>query len=147
MAATQPGLPSMKMPLSTRFEVLAWSGPASEADVQCFRAQFGAMPAEYACLVADVCELELSLDGTQYVRIWGPAGCVDMNAGHEFTRYIPACIPIGDDGGGRTFMYTEGKAGKGIYLVSNGNIDMADSQFISGSLHAMLLHAEGLERL
>lgn len=93
--------------------------------------------------MADV-ELKV-MDSTSYIRIWGAAGCSEMNAAYHIQDYIPHALAIGDDEGGKVIFYAEGKEGFGLYLVGFGNLDLDDAVYIAPSLEALLIEGIGAE--
>ena len=85
------------------------------------------------------------MDSTSYIRIWGAAGCSEMNAAYHIQDYIPQALAIGDDEGGKVIFYAEGKEGFGLYLVGFGNLDLDDAVYIAPSLETLLIEGIGAE--
>jgi hypothetical protein len=125
------------------YRVLAAGSAASPEDILDATRHFGSLPAGYIDLVKKVTELELEHAGGQYIRIWGPAGCVEMDEAYDIRRRMPGTVPVGDDGG-RVIFYGEGPCGIGLYYVGWGVLDTNESVWIANDLRSLLLHAEGL---
>lgn len=83
----------------------------------------------------------------QYIRIWGPAGCIEMDEGYGIRRRIPGAFPVGDDGGGHVIFYQNGKDGFGLYHVGYGNLVGDDAIWIAPTLADLLTKGKGIERL
>jgi hypothetical protein len=131
--------------LDASFRVLA-SGPAADAtQVAALQRHFGAVPAEYVEAVGEATEIELQHGDGQYIRIWGPDGCIETDEGYRIRERIPGAIPIGDDGGGHVIFYQGGKPGAGLYHVGYGDLDGEDAVFIAPSLTELLTSAMGIE--
>ena len=94
-------------------------------------------------LIEKQTELELQHQDGQYVRIWEPLGCVEMNEGYSITARIPGSFPFGDDGGGRVLHY---QGTNGIYLVGYGSLNAEDSVFVAPSLQALLINETGIDK-
>jgi hypothetical protein len=130
--------------LDSSFRILA-KGPASDAaQVAALQRHFGSVPPEYLEIAAEATEIELQHGDGQYVRIWGPDSCIEMDDGYGIRRRIPGAFPIGDDGGGRVIFYQHGKRGTGLYHVGYGNLDREDAAFIATSLRDFLTKAVGI---
>lgn len=127
------------------FKILASQSAASPDDISNLQSCFGNIPHEYLALVCESTEIELQHVGGQYVRIWGPTGCIEMNEGYGIGRRLPGAIPIGDDGGGRVIFYGDGHFGPGLYHLGYGNLDRDDAIWIAPSLRHFLIEAEGVE--
>jgi len=126
--------------LHPRFRVERFDPAAGEADIAKLAGAFPSeIPAEYLELVREGTEVELRVDGTRYLRIWGPKGVLDQSAGYPFRRYIPSAIPVGDDGGGNALVYMNGVRGPGLYWVDYGNIDADDARFAAVSMRGLLV--------
>lgn len=109
--------------LHSSMEILASGPPAEVAQTSSLRTHFGIIPTEYAELVSEATEVELQHNDGQYIRIWGPMGCIEMDEGYGMRQRIAAAFPIGDDGGGHVIFYQNGKNGPGLYHVGYGNLD------------------------
>ena len=126
-------------------EVLASGPPASGTEVVSLQEHFGAVPADYLQLVSEATEIELRHANGQYVRIWGPVGCIEMNEGYGIRRRIPGAVPIGDDGGGNVIFYQKGKQGFGLYHLGYGNLDGDAAIWIAPTLTHFLTRCVGIE--
>lgn len=133
--------------LNSSLQLLASGPPASQYDISLMKKYFPNIPQEYLDLLHQATEIELQTHDGKYFRIWEPIGCIDMEAGHGFGKHIVGAIPVGDDGGGSTFIYFRGEGRDGLYLVSNSNIDINDAIFISPSLNNLLFDGEGIENI
>jgi hypothetical protein len=132
--------------LNSSFSLLASGPKASQEDLAALQNTFGQIPSEYRQLVQEATEIELQHRNGQYIRIWGPEGCVEMNEGYGIRNRIPSAFPIGDDGGGHVIMYYNGKDGFGIYHVGYGNLDGDDAIFVATDLTELICHATGIDR-
>lgn len=128
-----------------RFTVLATQPAATAEQISALTDYFGSVPPEYVDLICEATELELQHQKGQYVRIWGPLGCMEMDEGYSIRQRISDAVPIGDDGGGHVIFYADGKCGHGLYHVGYGNLDQDDAIWIVPSLYAFLTKAEGVE--
>ena len=109
------------------------------------KSTFSAVPPDYLELVGEVTETELQHAGGQYIRIWRPSGCVEMDEAYGIRRRIPGAVPIGDDGGGRVIFYQPDKHGSGLYHVGYGNLDPVDAIWIAPTLADFLTKGTGIE--
>lgn len=131
--------------LHSSFRVLAGAPAADPSQIATLQQHFGTVPAEYLETVGEATEIEIQHGGGQYIRIWGPGGCVEMDEGYSIRQRIPDAFPIGDDGGGRVIFYQEGKSGPGLYHVGYGDLDREDAVFIASSLTDFLTKSVGIE--
>lgn len=130
--------------LHQSFVVLA-SEPKAESDlIASVQERFPNVPDEYIKLVGEVTELELQHANGQYLRIWGPSGCLDQDDGYGISKRIPGAIPIGDDGGGHVILFLHGHHGFGLYHVGYGDIDAEDAIWIAESLNELLTEGKGI---
>lgn len=131
--------------IARSFEVLAKGPSAKNAEIESLKRYFGSVPAEYLEIVAEATEVELQHDQGQYIRIWGPMGCVEMDEGYGIRNRIPDAFPIGDDGGGQVLFYANGNKGFGLYHVGYGNLDRDDAIWIASSLRECLANGTGVD--
>ena len=124
---------------------MQYQGRASERELDDLVARYPHIPPEYVELVSDATEIELEWQGRQYLRVWNPEGCIDMDAGYGFSERIEGAIPVGDNGGGRALVYLEGERGWGLYLVGYGAIDRSEAKWVAASLSNLLGTGEGIE--
>lgn len=110
-----------------------------------FVAHFGEVPKEYLDVIAGGADLELRHTSGQYVRIWRPSGCVELDEANEVQKYLPGALPIGDDGGGKMIFYASGKDGLGLYLVGFGNLGIKDAVWIAPTLRSLLDDGVGID--
>lgn len=130
--------------LDKGFRVLASQPAASSTQVSQLKGRYPSVPDEYVTLVGEATEIELQHQNGQYLRIWGPDGCVEMDNGYDISKRIAGAIPIGDDGGGKVIFYMNGKMGFGLYHVGYGDLDAEDAIFAAPSLSALLEQAVGI---
>lgn len=131
--------------IDSSFKVLAKGAPATQEQIDTAVNYFGSVPQEFIDLAREATELEFQHRNGQYVRIWGPLGCIDMDEGYGIRQRIPDAIPIGDDGGGHVLIFAHGKQGCGLYHVGYGNLDLDDAIWIADSLSSFLFSAKGIE--
>lgn len=127
-----------------QFQVLAKGPPAEASSIEALNKHFGDVPEEYIETISDATEIELQHEQGRYIRIWGPAGCIEMDEGYDIRERISGAFPIGDDGGGRVIFYMQGTKGLGLYLVGYGNLDREDATFIAPSLREFLANGVGV---
>lgn len=130
--------------IHTRFRIAAVEAPASAEQVsELRRVSVIQVPDDYLAWVTEATEIEVRVDDGGHVRIWGPAGCVEMNAAYEIQQHIPNSLAIGDDEGGGALVYMSGGAGWGLYLVRFGDSDASEAVYLAPSLDAFLLDGVG----
>lgn len=130
-----------------KFNVLDHQGAASEKELQQLTASFPHTPADYLELANEATEIEMQWDGTQYLRLWGPSGCLEMDEAYGIGNRIQGALPIGDNGGGGALLYMEGNNGWGLYKVSFGDLDREDAVWVASSLRKLLFEGEGIASL
>lgn len=130
--------------LDSSFQILARAPAADAARIAALHLHFGSVPADYLETVGEATEIELQHSGGQYIRIWGPDGCIEMDEGYGIRQRIPTAFPIGDDGGGHVVFYQEKKQGVGLYHVGYGDLDGDDAIFVAPSLTDFLTKAIGI---
>lgn len=130
--------------LDSSFRVLATAPAADPTQIAALQGYFGPVPAEYLETVAEATEIECQHSGGQYIRIWGPDGCIEMDDIYGIRASVPGAFPIGDDGGGHIIFYYEGKRGAGLYHLDYGNLDGEDAVFIAPSLADLLTKTIGI---
>ncbi len=131
--------------IDNSYTLLAKGPPATTEQINAAMTHFGCVPQEYIDLAREATEIEVQHQNGQYVRIWGPLGCIEMDEGYGIRRRIPDAIPIGDDGGGHILFYANGSRGDGLYHVGYGNLDQDDAIWISNTLDDLLSNAKGIE--
>ncbi len=92
------------------------------------------IPPEFIEIIKTASEIEISVMDERYIRIWGAAGCVEMNEAYQIRKYIPRSWAIGDDGGGNAIIYMTGEKGKGVYAIPFGDLCVEDAYYLSPSL-------------
>jgi hypothetical protein len=125
--------------------ILAKQPAARPEEIQELFDYFKHCPQEYVNLIRQATEIELQYLNNQYVRIWGPLGCIEMDAGYGIRQHIPSAFPVGDDGGGHVIFFVNGKRGFGLYHVGFGNLDLDDAIWIAPDLHRFLVNCEGVD--
>jgi hypothetical protein len=131
--------------LAKNLRLLASQPGATAEQVAELKGRFPSVPDEFVKLVEEATEIELQHENGQYVRIWGPSGCIEMDEGYDISKRIAGAIPIGDDGGGRVIFYMSGKEGFGLYHVGYGDLDAEDAIFTAPGLSALLEQAVGID--
>lgn len=127
------------------FKILAAKDGAKPEDIEVLKERFPNVPAEYVELVLEATDVEMNWNQEQYIRIYGPRTCLEMDEGYEFSQYIEEAIVIGDNGGGGALVYMDGKKGWGLYRLGYGAIDRDIAIWIASSLSAFLLEGQGIE--
>ena len=133
--------------LHPKFRVLQNQPKASTEELERLIGYFPLVPSDYIQLANEATEVELEWNGEQYLRIWNPSGCIEMDQAYGFQRRIEGSVPIGDDGGGGALVYMNGDNGWGVYRVGFGDIDRHDALWIATSLKDLLIRGEGIEIL
>ncbi|RKZ11421.1 SMI1/KNR4 family protein [bacterium] len=105
------------------------------------------VPDEYVELITAATELEISVRGESYIRIWGPTGAVEMNESYNIQSFIPLSLAVGDDEGGNALLYMTGKRGFGLYLAGFGDLDVDDATFLATSLRNLLVNGCGVDTI
>jgi hypothetical protein len=131
--------------LHESFQILAQQAGAHSEQLSSLLRRYPNAPKEYLELVSDATEIELQHEGGQYIRIWGPAGCIEMDDANDISERITGAFPVGDDGGGKVILYMNGKHGPGVYHVGFGDLDAEDTIFAASSLTGLLCQAVGIE--
>jgi len=107
--------------------------------------KYGTVPAEYLEIASEATEIEMEHDNGTYLRIWGPARCLEMDDGYEISKRIVTAVPIGDNGGGKIIFYMSGKSGFGLYLLGFGDANPDHAYLIAANLRQLLVEAKGIE--
>ena len=128
------------------YRVLAHRPAADPADVRRMVRHFGSAPDDYLRLIVNGTEIELEHRSGQYVRVWGPGGCMELDEAYRIREQMPGAVPIGDDGG-RILLYFLGDRGWGLYLAGWGNLGREDAVWVGPSLERLLRHGEGIENV
>jgi hypothetical protein len=131
--------------MNSGFTILASRPAAENSQIARLTGLFPSLPCEYVVLIREATEIELQHNNGQYIRICGPAGCIDMDKAYNISARMAGAIPIGDDGGGKVIFYMTGSHGFGLYRVGFGDLDANDAVFISPSLSAFLGECTGVE--
>ncbi len=131
--------------LAKSLRVLASQPGATSEQVAELKGRFPSAPDEYLKLVEEATEIELQHENGQYIRVWGPGGCIEMDDGYDISKRIHGAFPIGDDGGGKVIFYMKGKRGHGLYHVGYGDLDAEDAVFTAPTLTAFLQQAVGMD--
>ncbi len=131
--------------IDSSFKVLAKGPPATQLQIDAAVKHFGSLPQEFIQFTHEATEVEILHKNGQYLRIWGPADCIDMDEGYGIRKHIPNAIPIGDDGGGHVIFYAKGDQGDGLYHVGYGDLDITDAIWIAATLDDLLKDAKGID--
>ncbi|TWO94543.1 SMI1/KNR4 family protein [Bacillus velezensis] len=134
--------------ISSRFSVDAKEAPANEEEIKALT-EFSSInvPSDYLDIVSEATEVEINVAGEKYIRIWSPAGCVEMNESYEIQGYIPNSLAVGDDEGGNALIYFEGTEGFGLYIVGFGDLDAEEAVKVAPSLNDLLIQNTGIEKI
>jgi hypothetical protein len=134
--------------ISTMFSIESKESPATERQIKELM-DFSTIevPADYIEFIKVATEVEINVKNEMYIRIWGPADCIEMNETYYIQKYIPNSLAIGDDEGGNALIYLEGKRGFALYMVGFGNLDIVDTVLIAPSLTDLLVNNFGLDQV
>ncbi len=105
------------------------------------------VPEDYEDIVREATEPEIQLRDHIYIRVWSPDGCIEMNDAYEVQAAIPNSLAVGDDEGGRAFIYMTGSQGFGLYIVGFGALAVEEADFVAPSLKDLLTEGIGVENL
>ena len=130
--------------MSNSYSLLAIGPPATPEQLNALIVHFGSIPQEYIELAREATEIEVQHRDGQYIGIWGPSGCIEMDDGYGIRQRIPDAFPIGDDGGGRVLFYANGNRGPGLYYAGYGDLDRGDAVWIAATLDELLANATGI---
>ncbi len=103
------------------------------------------IPQDYLDIISYRTEIEISVRGEKYIRIWGAVGCIDMNEAYHIQDYIPCSLAIGDDEGGNAQIYATGEKGFGLYIIAFNDLDEEEMLYVADSLSDLLLYNNGIE--
>lgn len=131
--------------LHSSFQILAQQPPATPDEIHALVAYFKAVPRDFIELVRQATFVELAHQSQQYIRIWGPTDSIETYIAHDFRRWMPGAIPIGDDGGDKVLFYARGHHGYGLYHVGLGNLDLEDAVWTAATLDDLVTKATGIE--
>lgn len=106
------------------------------------KSHFGHVPPDYLAFAAKATELELQHCSGQYIRIWGPIGCMEMDEAYGIRARIADAFPIGDDGGGQVIFYRQGM---GLYRVGFGDLDAEAARRVAPDLRSLLQECTGID--
>lgn len=137
--------------MDPRFDIRASEPPAADDDIEKLRnfaqAICGTLPDDYTDLLRCATEVEILVERRGCIRFWSPAGVMEMNEAHELQKYLPHALAVGDDEGGMAFVLTTGGNGRGLYRLSFADPDPTVAVFIAGSIQALLVFGDGIDRL
>ncbi|MDO8225827.1 SMI1/KNR4 family protein [Bacillus cabrialesii] len=134
--------------ISSHFSIDAQEPAANIEEIESLR-EFSPInvPSDYIDIVSEATEVEISVDGEKYIRIWSPTGCIEMNDSYEIQEYIPESLAIGDDEGGNALIYLDGNEGFGLYIVGFGDLDAEEAVKVAPSLSDLLINNAGIESI
>ncbi len=137
--------------LHVRLALAASRPAASEASLSAlttfFHSSGCSLPDDYRALLGEATELEISVDRDAHIRLWDPAGVVEMNEAHSLQSYLQEAVAIGDDEGEDIYVFMTGESGFGIYRTSFADPDPDEVVFISSSIRDLLVDGRGLDLL
>lgn len=117
--------------IGRNFRVLARGPMPSEGALRLAR-QMGAS-LDYQEIVVDGADVELQHDSGIDIRIWSPAGVVEMNKAHDVRSRLGSGLAVGDADGLCLIERADG-----IFVVGWGAMDPAELQFVAVDLRSML---------
>lgn len=107
------------------------------------------VPDDYLNLVREATEVEikadLGVDGLWFLRIWGPAGCIDMNDAYNIQKEIPESLALGDNEGCGFLILLADEAQPGIYLIRTSYINRKGAIYLAKNLSDLLVKGENLK--
>lgn len=128
------------------FKIEACKSQSTEKDISDLL-QFSSIviPNEYIEIIREKTEIEILVDGKKYVRLWGAAGCIEMNSAYYIQKYIPNSLAIGDDECCNVLLYANGEKGFGVYSVALNDLETDGMIYISNSLKGFFVDGVGVE--
>lgn len=132
--------------IGVEYTILSQLPPPSVEDIKEHRDYFRSFPDEYYEFIQEYGEIELRHSNGQYLRIWGPMGCMEMDEGYGIRGNIPYAFPVGDDGGGNVIFYNMEKERYGLYHVGYVNLCIEDAIRISSNLKDLISYSQGIEK-
>lgn len=137
---------SILQKMGDQFEIVASDEKSSEIDIENLK-QFAAItvPEEFLTIIREQTEIEICVVGKKYIRLWGAAGCIEMNEAYGIQNYIPDSLAVGDDEGGNAVLYAHGRDGFGVYMVAFNDLDEDDMTYISDSLESFFVCGMGID--
>lgn len=103
------------------------------------------IPEDFLEVIRELTEVEINVDGEKYIRIWGADGCIEMNEAYNIQESIPNSLAIADDEGSNALIYTEGKNGLGLYVISFSDLDVDELKYVAESLSDLLINNTGID--
>ena len=73
------------------------------------------VPHEYIEIIKEKTVIEIEINKKKYLRIWGAAGCMEMNEAYNIQQYISKSLAIGDDECCNALLYANGHNGFGLF--------------------------------
>lgn len=122
-------------------------GSSPESILQLIEISDIVVPLEYTTLISEATDIEISVKGEMYIRLWGAESCIELNEAYKVQYYIPNSLAIGDNEGGSALIYCTGNEGFGLYITGFGDLDLTDAEFIAPSLKDLLVKGSGVETL
>jgi hypothetical protein len=131
--------------LDRRFRVAASESPATKPDIRSLvDVSAIPIPMDYLDVVQHGTNIEIAVDGSSYIRVWGPLTCVELNREYEIQKYLPASLAVGDNEGGKALVIVGGEQ-RGLYLVDLGDIDIESATFVAPTLRELLVNGIGID--
>jgi hypothetical protein len=134
--------------INVEFTIASSQPPSSEKAITSLQA-FSEInvPTDYLDFIRQVTEVELQVSKQMYIRIWGAAGCLELNEAYHIQKYIPNSLAIGDNEGGSALVYLTGTNGFGLYIIGFGDLDANEAVFITTSLEDLLVRNIGIDTI
>ena len=132
--------------ISDSYRIDAFEFPSYEEEIKKLR-DFSEIeiPQDYLDIISNRTEIEISVRGEKYIRIWGAVGCIDMNEAYHIQDYIPCSLAIGDDEGGNALIYATGEKEFGLYIIAFNDLDEEEMLYVADSIGDLLLYNNGIE--
>lgn len=90
------------------------------------------VPKDFIEIIREATEIEINVDQSKYIRIWGADGCIEMNEAYAIQESIPNSIAIGDKG-------------FGLYIIAFNDLDVDELKYVSESISSLLINNVGIE--
>lgn len=113
--------------------------PASPENVRSLRAQFPNLPSEYF-------EFLLRSDGGEgflgispgYFRLWASHEVAHFSSEYQVTKYLPAYLAVGSNGGGELFILAVSGSPTGIFSIDANSLSSEDVFLVAPNFAAFV---------
>lgn len=131
---------------SSKYNVYGMDTASSEEAIEeIIRVSTILIPEDYIELLKEATDIQITIENSKDIMIWGVDRCIEMNVAYEIQQYIPMSLAIGDDGFGNALIYTTGQSGFGLYVIPFNDLDIDELQYVAVSLSDLLIKNVGID--